>query len=394
MNNQYDIIIIGGGLVGASLALALSNTKVNVLVLEAHSERQFDIADNNIRSIVLAPASQKIFNTLGLWHVIKKHITPVQQVHISDKGHFGVTRITADDHSYEAVGYAISIFALLNVLYAEIKKADNVTFKYQAKVINIQDNYVEITDEKFSAKLIVAADGGQSQVCQLLNINHTTTDYNQSAIVANVSLDRCHKNTAYERFTKHGPVAVIPFGNKRATVVWVSTHQHIAELINLSDENYLQALQEIFGYRAGNFIAVNQRQCYPLNLTVSDSQYRNNVLILGNAAHALHPVSGQGFNLSLRDLAQLVELILEGDDFIVHELLTRYIALRADDQQATINYTNDLVTWFSTKAFPITPVRGLALSKLNNLTALKKIIVKRAAGFRGAASKLLRGISI
>lgn len=394
MKNQYDVIIIGGGLVGASLALALANTPVNVLLLEANARREFDVTDNNIRSIVLAPASKKIFESLGVWPAINKYTTPIDAVHISDKGHFGATRITKADHAFDAVGHTVSIFALLNVLYAEIGCANNITIEYDAAVSAIDDTHVKTKNKTYQGNLVVAADGGQSRVCQLLNISHKVTDYDQSAVVANITLDRAHKHTAYERFTVDGPIAVIPFGEKRVTAIWITTHKQVSELMSLSDADYLQALQEAFGYRAGNFVALNKRQNYPLNLTVSDAQYKNNVLILGNAAHALHPVSGQGFNLSLRDLAQLVELILENDNVDTDILIKRYIDLRQDDQQETIKYTNDLVNLFSTDAFPITPIRSFALSKLNNLPFIKKTIVKRAAGYRGSASKLLRGIAV
>lgn len=396
MVKNYDIIIIGGGLVGASLAVALAEKDLSIAIIEASSAREINPYANDARAIVLSESTKKIFQTLKIWIDLAGYITPITMVHISDRGHFGVTRIQAKDCNLSEVGNAISAPALAMILYKQLEVANNVSWIRPAKVTEISNDYVVINDEKIIAKLIVIADGVNSQTIKLLGIDNAITDYNQSAVVANITLDREHKNIAYERFTAEGPIALLPVRGGCMTAVWTMTHDKAKQCRELSEEKFLHALQEAFGFRAGKFLQATQRMIYPLNLSLSDSQEKNGILILGNAAHALHPVSGQGFNLGLRDVAELAEIILSyGKEKISDvKLIKDYLLLRKRDQDSTVRYTDDLIRLFSSDAFPLTPLRGFGLSALNNFPPLKKIIAKRAMGFRGRASKLLRGISL
>lgn len=396
MAEKYDIIIVGGGLVGASLAVALANTDLSIAIVEAQPERQIDINNVDTRSIVLSYATEKIFKTLKVWNKLLTYLTPIKMIHISDKGHFGVTRLRAADHGVDAMGYSISAPVLAKVLYEYIDQADNITWIRPATVTTLTEKSISVNNQEINAKLIIAADGGHSKICELLGISSETTDYNQSAVVANITCQQDHQCTAYERFTQEGPMALLPIRGQRMTLVWTTTHDKAKKLASLDEAEFLIQLQHTFGYRAGKFIAANKRSCYPLNLTVSEEQVKKGILILGNAAHALHPVSAQGFNLGLRDVAQLAEELLSVEKSQVGDpkLLAKYLAARKDDQEATIRYTDDLVRIFSTDAFPITPVRGWMLSKLNNMPLVKNMIARRAMGFRGKASKLLRGIEL
>lgn len=402
MSKHYDIIIIGAGLVGASLAAALADTHLQIALIEAAPERVHDPRDPAARCIVLSPATKTIFTTLGIWPQLEEFLTPITTIHISDKGHFGVTRVRAEELDVDALGYSITAVAIAVALQQKLATANNITLLQPAAITAINGNTLTVNEQELSATLIIAADGANSSTLTKLGISSTLTDYNQSAVVTNVTCNQTHQGIAYERFATEGPIALLPIdhaakpANHRMTLVWTTTHEHAKTLAALSDVEFLEQLQQTFGYRAGRFTALTKRTCYPLNLVVSDEQQRQGVLVLGNAAHALHPVSAQGFNLGLRDVAQLAETLLQvpvetiGDEAV----LSAYVAARAEDQQATIQYTDDLIRIFSNDALFITPFRSWCLSLLNALPLLKNHITHRAMGFRGRASRLLRGLKI
>lgn len=402
MNKHYDIIIIGAGLVGTSLAVALANTHLQIALIEAAPERSLDPSDPAGRCIVLSPATNAIFTTLNIWSQLEEFVTPITTIHISDKGHFGATRVRAHEMKCDVLGYSIPAVAIAATLQQKLAHATNLTLIQPAMVSAINGNSLTVNEQELSATLIIAADGANSTTLTKLGITSTTTDYNQSAVVTNVTCSQPHQNIAYERFTTEGPIALLPIdrdakpANQRMTLVWTTTHEHAKTLAALSDAEFLKQLQQTFGYRAGGFTALTKRTCYPLNLTISDKQFREGILVLGNAAHALHPVSAQGFNLGLRDVAQLAETLLQAPVETIGDsaVLSAYVAARAEDQQTTIQYTDDLIRIFSNDALLITPLRSCGLSLLNALPLLKNHITHRAMGFRGRASRLLRGLKL
>lgn len=396
MKNNYDLIIVGGGLVGASLGLALMDSDLRIAIIESQPATILSPNDPNVRSIVLSYTSEQIFKTLGLWSELEPYLTPISLIHISDRGHFGVTRIDPQDYGLSNMGHAISVVALADALFKKLESAKNITWIRPAKVTAIDGKRLTVNDEIIEGNLIIAADGSQSTLRNLLNIEAEVIDYQQTAVVCNVTLDRDHRNIAYERFTVNGPIALIPHQAKQMTAVY-TTHDDLAQQnIATTESEFLKTLQTEFGYRAGAFIAVGKRSLYSLKATIVTEQHLDKVMMLGNSAHAVHPVSGQGFNLSLRDVAQLAEnLLLQfPKDLSDTTFLQNYFAQRKANQEATVQYTDDLVRIFSTDAFPVTPLRSLFLHELNNFSWIKRRIVRGAMGFRGASSRLVRGLKI
>lgn len=389
MNKKYDIVIVGGGLVGLSLALALKNTDLSVAMIEIKPATVLTDEDVNSRSIALSYASMQIFSALGIWSTLKTHSTAIRNIHISDKGHFGVTRISAQELAVDALGYSVQAKRIALTLEQQLANQHNVSVYRPAELKNIDLDarqlsvvYAEKT-VKLQANLIVAADGQDSSVKKHLGIANQVIDYNQSALVSNVNLDRDHKAIAYERFTQQGPIALLPIDTQRMALVWTDTPQRIKQLMAQDEQTLLANLQKHVGYRAGQFIALSQRFSYSVNFVKADEQIRPGLLLLGNAAHSLHPVAAQGFNLGLRNVKRVAKCLSESTQLLgsLSQLQTCLQHCRADQQQ-TIGFTNCLLDIFSHQHFPITPLRGMGLSVLNNLPYLKNLIARRAMGLR------------
>lgn len=401
MTKYFDIVIIGGGLVGASLALALKDSPFSVTIVEASPERELNANDVNARSIALSYSSKQIFSGLGVWEQMQAYTTPIHHIHISDRGHFGATRIHANEQSVDALGYSIQAQMVGKSLYDVL--TDGVTWLRPAtmKAIDLNNKSLTVETEQgeqtITTQLVIAADGNFSKTRELLNIKTTTTDYDQSAVVANITLDRKHGHKAYERFTEAGPIALLPVDDNHMALVWTATHEQVKQLVELDEPTFLEQLQTEFGHRAGRFIAASKRMMFPLNLIESHEQVREGLIILGNAAHALHPVAAQGFNLALRDVAELAEVLVAAEDAkdLGHQQrLQAYADARQCDQEQTIHFTDTLLNIFSNELWPLTPIRGLSLAVLDNVSPLKKWLAKRAMGFRGKASRLARGLTL
>ncbi|VAW85340.1 2-polyprenyl-6-methoxyphenol hydroxylase, partial [hydrothermal vent metagenome] len=321
---SVDLLIIGGGMVGASLACALKDKPLTIAIVEAvplHSAEQPSYDD---RAIALAYGSQRIFQGIGLWPQMKFHATPIKKIHISDRGHFGITRLDHQKEGVEALGQVMAGRDIGNVLAEQLANQANVELLTPATLSQIRyiDNGIQaevMQNEQvltISAKLMVAADGGHSSVRQLLGIDSDSKSYQQSAIIANITPSRPHNHVAYERFTDSGPLALLPMSDNRCSLVWTQWQQDVDEVMSLSDEAFLAQLQSRFGYRLGRLKQVGKRTAYPLHLMRSKEQIRPRLAVIGNAAHAIHPIAGQGFNLGIRDVSALAECV---SDALVNE---------------------------------------------------------------------------
>ncbi|NOQ94501.1 MAG: 2-octaprenyl-6-methoxyphenyl hydroxylase, partial [Methylophaga sp.] len=310
---DFDLIVVGGGMVGASLACALKNTSLKIAVIEAFEPDSAQQPSYDDRGIALAYGSQRIFESMGLWDQLALHSTTISDIHVSDRGHFGVTRLSAEKENVPALGQVITARSMGLVLNQALSQQNNLDIICPASVVSLKqyDDYVELTLDdarQLSAKLIVAADGAQSTIRQLLGLGALEHDYEQTAITANISPERAHHGRAFERFTDSGPIALLPMSDKRCSLVWtVKTGDEIA-LLQLSENEFLEQLQNRFGYRLGKLKQVGQRNSYPLTLMQADQPIQQRVVLIGNAAHSLHPIAGQGFNLGLRDVAALADV--------------------------------------------------------------------------------------
>lgn len=402
--NDIDIAIIGGGMVGASMA-ALLPEHFNVLLVES-----FPLPENNAapiyqpsydaRSSALCHSTYQVFKNIGLWPMLAEHAQAIEQVHVSDKGHWGSTLLDQQQQpNMQALGYVIENAWLGRCLLHFIQHKTNVQFASPAQVKKLQpmDGGVKLKIQKKSgeineciAKLAVIADGAQSKTCQSLGIHHHVTDYQHTAIVANISTSDAHNGIAYERFTDQGPLALLPLttgtnNQHRSALIWTMASAEAEALLNCSDEDFLQALQQRFGHRQGQMIKVGQRHSYPLKLSTSNEQVRQNIVVLGNAAHSLHPVAGQGFNLALRDVQVLCQH-LANSNLPLGELktLADYAKAQENDQLLTSLFSDVLPSLFARKSPLITAGRSLGLLSLELLPPLKSTFINFATGLRSS----------
>ncbi len=370
-----DIAIVGGGLAGLTLALGLRSLNFKVTLIEAKplvkpAERHFDS-----RCLSLSFGTSQILQKLNLWEALVKDASPIKQVHVSDRGHCGMVRLSAEQENIPALGYVIEMPLLAEALWQQLSQS-NIEVRSPATVTAIEqtEHHARLTIQQnqsichLDAKLLICADGAQSGLRKLLGIKAQEYDYQQSAIVANVVLNRAHQNIAYERFTTEGPLAMLPLTGQRSAAVWVLPSAQIPQWMTLSDAQYLVELQRIFGYRLGKLLQVGKREAFPLKRVDTDILTKGHAIIFGSASHHIHPVAGQGFNLTMRDISGLLALLAEVP---LKDVAGAYQKSRQRDQQRTISITDGLVKIFSTDALPMVLARNFALQKLERLPMLK-----------------------
>ncbi len=409
-NNNYDVLIIGGGMVGASMAAALSPLKLKVGLVDAFAFNTKEVQPAyDDRSIALSYGSSLIYQGIGIWKQIEQASAPIDHIHVSDKGHLGVTRLHANREKVPALGYVIESRVLGKALYSHLL-ASQVKLIAPAKLIKFEqgDTYNDVVIDKegkqqeLRCKLLIASDGAQSFVRKQLGIPSQQYDYQQSAIIANVSTDQAHNNWAYERFTDNGPLALLPLpsqdGQQRLSLVWTHKTPTVESTMALSDQDFLAKLQDRFGYRLGKFIKAGKRSCYPLHLLKSEQDIAKRSVLIGNASHLLHPVAGQGLNLGLRDVAVLADLLAKavdsGADYGDKELLQSYQKSRKPDYDSVISYTDTLVHLFSNDFPPLAHLRAGGLLVVDRIPSLRKLLAQRSMGLKHRQSRLARGIPL
>lgn len=414
---DYDIVIVGGGMVGASLACALGDQPFKVAMVEAHNHDLDTPPGYDDRAIALSYGSSQIFRTLGLWSEFVDAVTPIKRIHVSDRGHLGVTRIDHEKENVEALGYVITARQLGQVLYGALSRLNNVTLIKPARLtrVELSDQQAELTLDqeplenapapdtgavkKLTTRLLVAADGGNSSVRRLLDIDTWQQDYRQTAITANVSTQQPHNNVAYERFTAQGPLALLPMDDAhQCSLVWTRHADNVQSLMALSDEEFLQRLQHYFGNRLGQFTRVGKRSTYPLKLVRANSQVRRRMVLIGNAAHTLHPIAGQGFNLGMRDVAALAQVLVDEQraqrDIGLLRVLQTYQQWRQEDHRRIIGFTDNLVRIFSNRFGPLALARNLGLVATDIIPPVKHLLAKHTMGMAGKLPRLARGLPL
>ncbi len=404
--SQFDVIISGGGMVGASLAHALTGHGLRIAVIEAFPVSTGEQPSYDDRAIALSYGSRCILDALGLWQQIQPDAEAIKKIHVSDQGHFGFARLDHEEEGVDALGYVVTARDLGQSLLPSLTACSDVQLFCPASLESfvVGDTGVAVTIEEngqqkmLEAKLLVAADGGQSLVRQQLGIEVKDVAYGQSAIVSNVSAQKAHENVAYERFTQTGPVALLPMTENRCALVYTVNNEDLDAAMALSDDAFLKQLQSRFGYRLGRFTHIGQRAAYELRLKEVVEHVKPRVALIGNAAHTVHPIAGQGFNLGIRDVAVLAEVILDarqaGQDYGMLDVLGRYAEWRRTDHRSVMFATDFMVRLFSNPLNIVKSARNLGILAADMLPNARHWISRQAMGLAGRQSKLSRGVPL
>lgn len=421
---QVDIAISGGGIVGGLAALLLGQALPTwrIAVLDGSAPGTQDP-----RTLALAHTTLQTLKQAGLWPdlstqqaptALQQAAQPIRHIHVSDRGGAGSALLNASDYALDALGQVAPAQVLLDTLRSAIEGLANVSwhsdtalsrFAYDvASAETIAPSGVQLQTEQgvWRSQLLIAADGGRSLVRETLGIRQRQDDYGQTALIANIELDRDHQGVAYERFTEQGPIALLPCGVRRMALVWCVETEQAKRYAELSDEAFLQALQQAFGFRAGRFVACDTRARYPLYLLLAERAVHHRTVLLGNACHTLHPIAGQGYNLGVRDVVDLVETLTTAAQAAKneprvsaneqgsakelgfdHRTLLRYEQKRQADYQQISTLTDGLVRVFSNHYPPLRAGRNLGLLALRACKPLSRPLARAAMGYRSVAGE-------
>lgn len=411
---QYDVVIIGGGLVGASAALMLRRElpeDASVLVVEAAdhaADPRGDLEfapDFDVRTTALSQGSRQLYEKLGLWSVLAPDATPIHTIHVSDRSHMGAVTLDREDADVDALGHVVENRCLGTALLQAVGATTGIDWLAPAVTRQITplpsgmrlvvrtgshaaDGSGDAGERPVEARLVILADGGRSTLCQQLGIAQQRTEYGQHAIVANVGFRQPHGNRAFERFTDTGPLALLPLssweGMARAALIWTQPEEQADALLALPETGFLEALQQRFGHRLGRFVQCGRRHSFPLQLTRAREQIRPGLVLLGNVAHTLHPVAGQGLNLALRDAAVLAEEVglamAAGRAPGEMGVLQGYNEQRQRDQQHTIAFSHHLVGLFSGPGVMKRWTRRFGLFSIDLVPPVRRPFVRAAMG--------------
>jgi len=418
MNTEFDLLIIGGGMVGASLAQALQGSRLRIGLVEAVPLYEENQPSYDTRAIALSWGSRRIFEGMGVWSTMEQEtVTPIRTIKVSDRGHFGATRMHAAEEGVEALGYVAEAAVIGRTLARNLNQLSDVSLFCPARLsdIHIDEDAAHVTIEhegetrQLRARLVVAADGGRSTVREKLGAKTFRLGYGQTAVIANVVSERAHGYTAYERFTKSGPLALLPntapswmagaeAGNHRWSLVWTVHDHEVEEHLALDDAAFLARLQQRLGRRAGRIVSATSRNAYPLGLQYVRDHVRHRLAFIGNAAHLIHPVGGQGFNLGLRDVAVLAEVLVQAaktaDDPGSLATLKSYADWRRADYIRVMGFTDGLARTFSSDLRPLVVARNIGMVAMDLLPPARRLFTRQAMGVNGRQPRLALGLPL
>ena len=400
---QQEVIIVGGGMVGLSLALMLAKTNIAVKLLEAIKYPNYDDANLapyhssfDARNSALSRRSVQIYQELGLWNALQAHATPILEVNITEQGGFGKARLKADQEKVESFGQVIENAWLGRVLLTEVKQQPLIELIDGVQVTSLTQDaefaYIEAQrgdyTHKLQSKLVIAADGRDSFCRQALGIGASVHDYDQVAIVTTVQTSKPHAHVGFERFSPLGPLALLPLpGEYRRSVVWPVKKGTEGEWLgDENDQHFLDALQQTYGDRAGKFQKTGKRFSFPLSQVLAEKQAVGRVVLMGNAAHTIHPVAGQGFNLCMRDAYVLVRYLKEqlekNADVGDVSMLQDYEKSRLTDQKRVIKFCDSVVRGFSNQNPVLKFIRNSGLVAFETIPGFKPLVASYAMGLK------------
>ncbi|MFW2373428.1 MAG: 2-octaprenyl-6-methoxyphenyl hydroxylase [Gammaproteobacteria bacterium] len=402
-NVDYDVVIIGGGMVGASLACALaSQPQLRIAVVEAFPHDADSQPSFDDRVIAMNYGSRRIWEAMGLWQELEPVVEAITNIHVSDRGRLGATRLNYREERVEALGYVAENRLIGQILMKRLQDLEHIHWYCPATIDSLRQNNdrVELdisqqaSSTQISCRLLVAADGANSTARKLAGLSMRREDYQQAAIITNVETEYPHQGTAYERFTDSGPLAFLPMTQLRSSVVWTVNLSDRDRVMALADDEFIAELQNRFGYRLGHILKAGLRHAYPLAYVEAEQLVKGRVVVIGNAAHALHPVSGQGYNLALRDVAEIAELIASAEDPGHELLLAEYARKRREDMQRVYRLTDGLVKIFSNTISPLAHARAAGLIVVDLWPSLRHLLARQSMGLMGRMGKMLRRLPL
>jgi 2-octaprenyl-6-methoxyphenol hydroxylase len=402
-SGNYDIVIAGGGMIGTSLALALSPLGLRVAVVEATARQETQQPSFDERSTALSRSTQRMFEAMGLWDQVAAASSPIKKIHVSDKGRFGFSHLDAEEQGVEALGYVVINRVLGEVLQSHLDSAAGIDVFCPERIEGVElgpESAVATlgNGQALSASLLVAADGANSSIRGMMGISAQRREYGQRAVVGNLLTEKSPDNQAFERFTSQGPLAMLPIADDRTGFVWSVSEEDAERVLGLSDVEFLQELQEEFGHRLGEFSRVGKRAAYPLVLSKAVRLTATRSVLVGNAAHGLHPVSAQGFNLGMRDVAALCDCItdqiaVDGDPGAL-TALDRYAEWRKSDQKKVVHFTDNLVRLFGSTRPGLRTLRNIGMLGFDLIPGVRSLFAKHTMGLAGELPRLSRGMPI
>jgi 2-octaprenyl-6-methoxyphenol hydroxylase len=401
----HDVAIIGGGLVGASLACALAPLGLRVAVLEAVAFKADSQPSYDDRTLALSASSCRILESLGVWPDLADSATPIREIHVRELDRPGRVVMDPRELGLDRFGHVVEARAFGAAMMTALPRLENLDFLCPTSMTGLRMDgeraIIEYRDEDsagmLEARLLVGADGARSFVREALGIAAETHDYGQTAIICNVTPEEDHRGRAFECFTPTGPFAVLPHVGGRCGLVWCVATDEAAALLELGEAEFMARANERFGSHLGRFLKIGRRSSYPLRLVCAAEDVKPRAVILGNAAHAVHPIGAQGFNLGLRDAAVLAEVLADdirrdaAADIGDLGTLRRYSAWRAPDQQGTIAYSDGLARLFANPTDIAAAARTVGMLAHAFLPPLRRQLAVRAMGFRGRTPRLALG---
>ena len=391
---MYDVLIAGGGATGLTLAIALKHSGLKIAIVEA-TEYQANAPHPGFdaRAIALAKYSQQMLDEFGL--NISQIGTAIRHIKVTDQGHLGQCYLNHDEYQTDALGFVVEMQDFGSQLRNALPESIDWLCPDAICALDYSQDAVHATlksGNTVSARLLVVAEGAYSPTAELAGASFVADDYQQTALIANVGMAEPHQHWAYERFTQTGPLALLPMSQQRMSLVWTLDAARAAHLQQASEQEFIQQLQQAFGYAAGEIIKVGERFTYPLSLVTASPTVMHRTVLIGNCAHTLHPIAGQGFNLGLRDVVDLAAVLQNKQHGLgSYAQLRAYALARKPDQDKVIGLTDALVRLFSNNHWPLVIGRNLGLTLMNQLPGLRHQLATQAMGLFAQATQQTHG---